>query len=120
MRTRLKASRAVGLSLILDIQSPRETRRRSGDEIVAQEREIIAAWAVEGMQRLLMQTDYTLPTSHIAILDEMANMNNVVRAFLHSCKDITVGEGGEIDELTLFNLFWAYNMATTQQKSPSS
>lgn len=108
--------------LVLDFRHPVPVGKRVvglGDEIVAQEREIIAAWAVEGMQRLLTQTDYTLPTSHLVILDEMANMNNVVRAFLYGCKDIVVGEGGEMDELTLFNLFWAYNMATTQQKAPS-
>lgn len=108
--------------LVLDFRHPVPEGKRVvglGDEIVAEEREAIAMWAVEGMQRLLMQTDYTLPGSHRKIVEEMANLNNVVRAFVSGCHDIVVGEGGQVPELELYHMFWAFNLQTTQQKACS-
>lgn len=106
--------------LVLDFRKPVNAEARVigfGEEVIAREREAIAAWAVEGMTRLVHQSDYTLPASHREIIHEMANMNNTVRAFVTSCVDITVGEGGEIDEMTLYHLFWSFNLAVTQSRA---
>jgi hypothetical protein len=53
-------------------------------KIIAQEREAIAAWAVEAAPRLLKHKDFTLPPSHTQWSDEMAAENNTVRAFVQS------------------------------------
>lgn len=53
-----------------------------GKSIVAQEREAIVAWAVEGLARLRKQKGYTVPESHIDMIDEIGNLNNSVRYFI--------------------------------------
>lgn len=53
-----------------------------GEIIVAEEREAIAAWAVEAMPRLMAKNEYTLPASHEEAIREVANMNNSVRFFI--------------------------------------
>lgn len=52
--------------------------------ILAEEREAIAAWAIQAMPRLLAQKDYTLPASHRETLQSMAGDNNAVRFFLQT------------------------------------
>lgn len=106
--------------LVLDFRkSVAEKDRRAGfgDEIGALEREAIAAWAVLGMVRLLGNNTYTLPATHSELVNEMANLNNIVRAFIVGCREIVVGQGGEVAEMKLYELFWAYNLAVTQQRA---
>lgn len=108
--------------LIMDFRRPVPEADRKvnlGDEIVAAEQEAIAAWALEGMPRLLENREYTLPASHREIVSEMANLNNVVRAFVAGCRDIVVGEGGEMDEMGVYQAFWGFNLEVTQMRAMS-
>lgn len=59
--------------------------------ILAQEREQIVAWAMQGLDRLRANKDYTLPTSHLAMIDDMANSNNSVRYFLSANPRLKIG-----------------------------
>lgn len=106
--------------LVLDFRHPvrpENMKINLGDDIIASEREVIAAWAIEGMTRLLGQKDYTLPRSHREVVDEMANLNNVVRAFVSGCKEITVGEGGSMPEMEVYQAFWTFNLNVTQMRA---
>lgn len=90
------------------------------DQIILEhEREAIVAWAVRGFERLVKNNDYTLPTSHMGIVDQMASGNNSVRYFLAECPRIIVGRdktGGlssnEITETTLHGEYWSFCVAT--------
>lgn len=61
---------------------PGEVKFDYGASIAAEEREGIAAWAVEALPRLLMNRRLTEPSSHKEAIAEMANLNNPVRYFL--------------------------------------
>lgn len=73
--------------LVFDYQRvvPRELRIADFHKVlVADEREAIAAWAVQGLSRLLRQGDYTQPKSHLNRINQVARANNSVAAFLQS------------------------------------
>lgn len=57
---------------------------RLQDEILAEEREAIATWAVPAIQDLMRQQEYTLSRGHVDLIAEMATQNNSVRFFLTS------------------------------------
>ena len=90
------------------------------DQIILEhEREAIVAWAVQGFERLVRNGDYTLPTSHMGIVDQMASDNNSVRYFLSESPRIIVGkqrtEGlsqSEITETALHGEYWSFCIAT--------
>lgn len=99
------------------------SRRVSSDKKIADldqvileyEREAIVAWAVKGFERLIKNGDYTLPTSHMGIVDQMASDNNSVRYFLSESHRITVGKDktkGEITETTLHGEYWSFCIGT--------
>lgn len=52
--------------------------------LIAEEREAIAAWAVQGLKRLEAQKEYTLPKSHVLRFNQITRANNSVAAFLQS------------------------------------
>ncbi|RWD47500.1 bifunctional DNA primase/polymerase [Mesorhizobium sp.] len=60
--------------------------------ILAAEREQIVAWALQAFGRLKANKDYTLPSSHMATIDDMANQNNSVRYFLSQSPRLRVGK----------------------------
>lgn len=62
-----------------------------GDMIIAEEREAIVAWAVEAIQELERNMDYTLPASHQKLIAEVANDNNSVRYFLTASGKVKIG-----------------------------
>lgn len=84
--------------------------------ILAAEREQIVAWALQGLGRLKENKGYTLPSSHMGIIDDMANQNNSVRYFLSQSPRLRVGkrehEGkGSKNRTTgdlLFDEYWAF------------
>lgn len=79
--------------LILDFRhrlQKSEIIRNIGQLLVAEEREAIVAWAVQGLARLEKQTEYTLPVSHIEVLQRVANSNNSVRYFMEKSPLIRV------------------------------
>lgn len=53
-------------------------------QLVAEEREAITAWAVQGLDRLRRQREYTQPSSHLARIGQITRMNNSVMAWLQS------------------------------------
>jgi phage/plasmid-associated DNA primase len=61
---------------------PAERVQGLAAKILAAEREQIVAWAVSCMPRLKSRNGYTLPQSHRALADKMAELNNSVRHFL--------------------------------------
>ena len=61
-----------------------------GEHIVAEEREAIAAWAVAAGPRLLNASDFTLPSSHNEVVEEMASLNNSVRFFVRESGKVQV------------------------------
>lgn len=54
------------------------------DELVAEEREAIAAWAMQSIGRLLRKHDYTLPATHHTVINSVRRANNDVAAWLQS------------------------------------
>lgn len=60
--------------------------------IVSDEREAIAAWALEGMARLKKQGDYTQSASHIRRMEQIRRINNSVKAFLDANTNIKFDE----------------------------
>lgn len=94
--------------------------------ILEYEKEAILAWAVEGFRRLKKNRDYTLPTSHMACVDQMASDNNSVRYFLTVSPRITIDlertEGKTVPETTaiaLHNEYWSFclGIGTAQRVS---
>lgn len=82
--------------LILDFDRPvreHEKIENLAESIVAEERDAIAAWALEGLRRLMDQRDYTMPDSHKRRLNDMRRINNSVMAFLEDSKQFERGEG---------------------------
>jgi hypothetical protein len=53
-------------------------------QVLQEEREAIAAWAVEGYRALRERRGYTLAESHKRCVDEMMEQNNSVRFFISS------------------------------------
>jgi putative DNA primase/helicase len=73
--------------------------------LVAEEREAIAAWAVQGLSRLLAQGEYTLPPSHLSRLVNVQRANNSVAAFLASTSKIRADEDKTADLLSCFDQY---------------
>lgn len=73
--------------------------------LIAEEREAIAAWAVQGLRRLLEQRDYTLPESHKNRLNQVLRANNSVAAFLQSSEKIRPTPGETCDARTAFDQY---------------
>jgi P4 family phage/plasmid primase-like protien len=61
--------------------------------IVSQERQAIAAWAIEGHARLREQGGFTEPACHARRVNELRRGNNSVLAFLQDSRAIICGEG---------------------------
>ena len=66
-----------------------KTVKRLQDQILADEREAIACWAVGGLAQALFQEDYTLPASHERAVSQLGETLNSVRFFLNS-KEVTI------------------------------
>jgi len=94
--------------LILDFNKPvREEDKTEGlaDMIVAEEREAIAAWSLEGLRRLLDQRGYTLPPCHEKRQAQMRRINNSVQAFLEDHSGIALDAEGEIKTQELYDIY---------------
>jgi len=80
--------------------------------ILEYEKEAIVAWAVEGFKRLRKNKDYTLPTSHMACIDQMATDNNSVRYFLSVSPRITIDrtkkEAAHTSATKLHGEYWSF------------
>jgi len=76
-------------------------------EIIAEEREAIASWALSAVPRLLSRGDFTLPASHLALLNEMRRINNSVYAWIES-NGKYVKTGDMADSVQGMELFDSY------------
>lgn len=63
------------------------------ESIVAEEREAIAAWALEGLRRVIDRRGFTLPDSHFFRVGQMRRINNSVQAYLEDTNNVVRGEG---------------------------
>jgi putative DNA primase/helicase len=81
---------------------------------LANEREQIASWALEGLRRLRQQKSYTLPASHIVLTGQMAEENNSVRYFLSRCPRLVIGvdRNASTAGLEIYNVYWQFCLAT--------
>lgn len=100
------------LILLFNIVVPKEEKQLDfGDMIVAEEREQIAAWAMQARTRLIMNNDYTLPASHFDALEKMATMNDSVRYFFRKGRKIKwVQPGGSSGLISASRLYSEYSM----------
>lgn len=71
--------------------------------LVAEEREAIAAWAVQGLDRLVKQRGYTKPKSHEMLINLVRRANNSVIAFLQSSDKVRPKEGEKADMRAVFD-----------------
>lgn len=76
---------------ILEFRRPIEVANKVlglHNTIIAEEREAIAAWAIEAFLDLLEQREPTIPASHEELINHMANENNSVRFFLNESRRV--------------------------------
>jgi phage/plasmid-associated DNA primase len=59
--------------------------------ILAAEREQIAAWAVQAIERMRRTGQYTFPISHEILVNQMSAENNSVHYFLADCPRLRIG-----------------------------
>lgn len=82
------------------------------EDILSEERDLIAAWAIEVMPKLLAANNFTIPVSHERLMVEMAGANNSVRFFLTASGQVSLAkkDGGLIrtSESELHNVYWAF------------
>lgn len=92
--------------LILEFRKvvPPEKRIVNFHEIlVAEEREAIAAWAIQGLHRLVQQRGYTQPKSHVTLINLVRRANNSVVSFLQSTDKVRPAEGKSADMRAVFD-----------------
>lgn len=90
--------------------------RDIGKKIAVEERQAIAAWAVEGAARLQRQGGYTVPSSAQEVKDEWATETDSVKLFLRErteSSSVTRGEGLRFDDLYAAYKDWAKNLGFT-------
>lgn len=76
--------------------------------VIAEEREAIAAWVVDGLKRLLSKREYTLPASHKRLENLILRTNNSVAAFLQSCERVRPDEESDADAREVFDQYILY------------
>lgn len=89
-------------------------------QILETEAEAIIAWAVQGFVRLKEQGGYTLPSSHMAMVDEMDRSNNSVRYFLAASQDVETGVRGMTTLSQLHHLYTGFCIAMGIQNRVNS
>jgi len=97
--------------LVLDFKQvvPEAERIKTlAEDILADEREAIAAWAVAGLTRLLKQGDYTIPPSCQFRLDQLRRINNSVKAFFDSSTWLVFGKEQRMMARDLYDKYVFY------------
>lgn len=106
--------------LVLDFNLPvREEDKieNLADLIVGEEREAIAAWALEGLRRLLNQRGYTLPECHDKRIAQMRRINNSVQAFLEDTGSVVAEAGAEMKCRDVYD-HYAFHMRSIARAQP--
>jgi P4 family phage/plasmid primase-like protien len=78
------------------------------ETLVAEEREAIAAWAVQAYPRLARERRYTTSTSHQKLISLVRRTNNSVVAFLESSDKVRPEEGVESDIRSIYDHYTLY------------
>lgn len=76
--------------------------------LVAEEREAIAAWAVQGLERVVKQRGYTQPQSHKDLINLVRRANNSVISFLQSNDKVRPEENAKADMRAVFDHYVIY------------
>jgi len=89
-------------------------------DIICEEREAIAAWAAQALPELLQRQEYTLPASHVSVVDQMASKNNSVRFFLRSPRvRVVPGDQSRTSEATLYEAYYSFCMSIANARPVS-
>lgn len=83
------------------------------EEILAEEREDIVAWALPAMRDLMRQGTYTIPPCHEKRVAEIATLNNSVRGWLTSGR-VVLKPGSRFEEAEAFGDYFIF---TRQERS---
>jgi P4 family phage/plasmid primase-like protien len=97
--------------LILDFNRPVAAEDRIIDFhkiLIAEEREAIAAWAVQALPRLLKNRDYTLPASHKHRINQVLRSCNSAAAFLQSNDLVVPTPGATADGRGVYDQYVNY------------
>lgn len=86
--------------------------RDIGKIVAAEERESIAAWAIEAMFNLKNKGDFTLPQSHVNIISEMVAENNSVFFYLISEEGPRLSKNSTIQLDTLYENYRSFCYGT--------
>lgn len=87
--------------------------------IVAEEREAIAAWALEGLRRVLAQKGFTIPACHEKRIRQMRRINNSVQAFLEDSATTRLDQAGEMRCRELYDIY-AFHIRDVGRGQPVS
>lgn len=98
--------------LMFDFQhkpDPDKVVRDIWKQIVEEEIEAIAAWAVDAMPRLRGQGQgYTLPASHSKLLEATTVENSTVRYFLRDCEFLKFDDKAKCKEEDIYNIYTTF------------
>lgn len=95
---------------------PEKQVKTLAEDILADEREAIAAWAVQGLPRLLKQGHYTIPPSCEERLAQLRRQNNSVDAFIKdNGAKLEFGEGKFVMAHELFEMYRFYKKNITNE-----
>ena len=94
-----------------------DKRKDLAEDILADEREAIVAWAIPAIQELQEQQEFTIPSSHKTLISEVASQNNSVRFFLTSGPVVVqsgpdAGGLNRMSEKELYSLYYAFCRTT--------
>lgn len=98
--------------LILWFNKPVATEnmdRQLALRIMTEEREAVVAWAVQALGRLQEQKEYTLPASHVELIEDVAMQNNSVRFFIRESGKVQVEPGNPSSRTSAKSVYSAYS-----------
>lgn len=89
-------------------------------EILAEERDAIAAWAVQAMPQLMANNSFTEPSSSVDVSNEIDGLNNSVRSFIRTYPRIgltkNTGNFGRCLESELHQDYWGFCRTITHEQ----
>lgn len=75
------------------------------ESIIADERDAVVAWALEGFARLRKQGDYTKSASHDFRMEQLRRINNSVKAFLDANTNIRKKKDSRVPMREVYDLY---------------
>jgi P4 family phage/plasmid primase-like protien len=103
------------------ITSDKEKVLEIGTLIAAEEREVIASWAVQSFPTVVKKKDFTLSASHWERIREIAASNNSLLHFVRDSRVLLIentvmSKGTPIAELDLYNAYFTFAIASGAAK----